>query len=248
MKETVLLVVDMEGCCGIYDMNDKEDCKQKMIDEVDFVISELNQVGYKDITVLDCHNDGMTLKSYCQNHGLSFVNHLWSLNGQVRYSFALLVGFHGKAGAGGYFPHTIRQEINSMYMGNNCIGEVSLVINYLSYYDIPVVYVGGDKSIEQELMKYQGVFYATKTEGVQSLFLPEQKSFLSQAIICSLKAPRSTYYIDQQVAIKLRNDEDLKFIPREEFVCRDGLVLFSNTIELINKMKLFCAYLNISAQ
>ena len=38
MNRKVLLLADMEGCCGIRDFKNEESCQKKMIDECAFVI------------------------------------------------------------------------------------------------------------------------------------------------------------------------------------------------------------------
>lgn len=248
MNEKVLLVVDMEGCCGIYDLKAREECKKKMELEVDFIISVLNKLGHNDISLLDCHNDGTTLGEYCMNKGIPFINHLWSLNKAVKYSCAFLVGFHGKADTDGYFPHTIRQDIKSMSLGKEIIGEVALVINWLAFFNIPVVYISGDQTIEHELRHYQGVFCVTKSKGTYESNLEEKTTQIEQSIILSLNCPRMVRYIDQQIRIDLRNPNYCVFIPREEFTCKENAIYFEDTVSLVQNLQLFCSYLNIAAR
>lgn len=248
MNEKVLLVVDMEGCCGIYDLKKIGDCRQKMIDEVDFVISVLNKLGYDNISVLDCHNDGMTLSKYCQENNIHFINHLWSFSNSSPYSCAFLIGFHGMAGTGGYFPHTVRPDIESIYLGNECIGEVSLVINWLGYYNIPVLYISGDQTIEYELHDYHGVFCETKRKASRESSLEDKKFQIEQSITLSLNCPRTTCYSDQQITVEIRNSDYYIFIPKEEFVCKENGICFENTVCMVEKIKLLSSYLNVVAQ
>lgn len=246
MKNKILLVVDMEGCSGIYDLNNLVSCKEKMILEVDYIVSILNKYGYNNISILDCHNNGLSLKDYCKEKDIDFICHVWSLNSFDLYSFAMLIGFHGKVGSGGYFSHTVRPDIVNILLANTSVGEVSLMCNLFSYYKIPILYISGDKTIENELNNYKGVFLATKQVGEKPKQLTENKYNIECSIYTALNKRTECVYCDAPIEVQLIGQNYSKFIPQEIFCVKQESVFFKNTVDFFNNLKCLCSFLNIA--
>lgn len=248
MKNKVLLVADMEGCSGIYDLSNSISCREKMILEVDYIISILKKYGYQNISILDCHNDGLSLKDYCKEKDIDFICHVWSLDSFDQYSFAMLIGFHGKAGSGGYFSHTVRPDILNILSADTSVGEVFLMCNFLSYYKIPVLYISGDKTIENELNDYKGVFLATKQIGEKTKQLTENKYVIECAVYAALNKITECVYYDAPIEVQLIGTNYSKFIPQEIFVVKYNSVFFKDTVDFFYNLKRLCLFLNIAEE
>lgn len=242
----ILLIADMEGCCGLYDMTDAKECRYRMESELKYILDTLHQMGYVDMAVLDCHNDGKTLMSFCEENNIKFYNHIWSLNDAQKYDCAFLIGFHSKKGVEGYFSHTIRPDIDQVLLGENDIGEVELLINWMAFYGVPVVYISGDESVKSELENYNGEFVATKSIGGKRVCLDYKKADILTHIKSALSKEIKMQYVDCRVVIKLVGTNYIKFMPRELFEIDNNAIIFRDTIEFVRKLRLLCDFLNIA--
>lgn len=244
MTNNVLLVVDMEGCSGVYDLKNALLCKQKMINEVEYIVFLLKKYGYTCISVLDCHNDGLSLKEYCEENGIEFIRHFWSLKNNLDYSFAILLGFHGKVGSRGYFSHTIRPDISNVLLDNISVGEVTLVRNYLAYYHIPVAFISGDKSIEEELQDYNGIFMCTKKIGEKERDLDDNKKTMDCLLSAALRKQCISVYEPTPIKVHLIGPNYSKFLPREIFCVVNNVVMYPNTVNFFENLYCLCMFLN----
>lgn len=242
----ILLVVDMEGCCGIYDMQDIDDCRIKMEREVQYIIDVLHEMGQDKVAVLDCHNDGRNLEKFCLNSKINFYEHIWSIKDAQYYDCAFLIGFHSKKGVDGYFSHTIRSDIADMLLGGKSIGEVGLLINWLSFYDVPVVYISGDQSLRYEIQDYECEFVATKSVKGEKIFLEDIEQDIYKHIERALCHDKKCGYIEDNIVVKTVGMNYTKYLPEEIFDIREELVVFDNTVEFVDKLKVLCDFLNIS--
>jgi hypothetical protein len=248
--ENLLLVVDVEGCIGVFDLDNYEDYRKKVETEVSYIIECIHQLGNYEVTLLDCHDDGTTLLDYAKKNGINHVQHLWSLKDAYNYSKALLIGFHSKNGAGGIISHTLRPDINKLYIGNKDVGELFFIINWLSYYKIPVIYVSGDETLERELKNelgndFNGVFCKVKTiSSLEILPLINIKNALSKYL--SL-LPICYKYDENKLKIELTAECFSKLIPDEICTVNNNYLLFKDTMSFVNNLQDLCFYINLSS-
>ena len=245
----IILLADMEGCCGITELTDTGFCREQMAEEVDFIIQSLKDLGDYTVTVLDCHNDGLNLKEYCAEKDIPFIKHVWSLPSDAQFDAALLVGFHGKEGSDGYLSHTARADICDLRLGQTSIGEVSLLQNWLAFFNIPVIYISGDQSIENELLHYNGEFLPVKGVKIGAPPLSAQRQRIAVALRSAItKRSPVPEYCSDPVFVQIINENWLKLMPPECFTTQANGVVFHNTVEFIEKLPLLCSFLNIFEQ
>lgn len=147
-KMKILIVSDLEGVVGVYDLIDPEMYSELYNNEIHVIIDTLISLGINDITVCDVHDNGDTInESYLNKKGIKFVSKFWNIDTAINYDMAFLTGFHGMNNSVGYFPHTLRNDILSLEIrGLFSIGEVELFMRWLSYHNIPVTLVIGDSA------------------------------------------------------------------------------------------------------
>lgn len=238
----ILVLADMEGCNGITDMSNYSDCKSKMESDVNRIIGTLYQLCDDcEIHLADCHNDGKSLSEYALQNGIIFYEQFWKIQDIGSYDAAYLVGFHPAKGHIGRFPHTIRPDIEALYLGETAIGEVSLLINWLSYYGIPVVFISGDEAILKEITWFPCVFWATNPLNIINKDDLEQK--LHQSL---MQENTHVIYDKSPVSIQLINDKYLEFLPSEIFTVQNNRIVFSDTTALMNSILELCVFLNIA--
>ena len=241
----ILLVVDMEGCIGINSLSDKMYCKQCVEKEVDYVVKCINDLQKSEIHILDCHNDGTTLDEYCSKNNIPHIAHVWSLDGENEYDMAMLIGFHSKNGMKGILSHTIRPEIDKMYLGNTDIGELRLVENILAYYRIPIVYISGDKTVKDELEPSNYVFCEVKGINLcKDKILENIRNSIKSALNLQVVAKP---YDNSNISLSLINNSFLRNIPREQFVVNKNKILFKESLSFISSMCILSEYLNLSS-
>lgn len=250
MHNRILILVDMEGCSGIIDMKQYEICREKMIEETERVILSIETIEKVEITVADCHNDGKNIVGYFSEKGYRCYEHVWSIPNIEQYDCAMLIGFHPKNGAGGFCPHTIRPDVEELYLGEKSIGEVELMINWLAGHGVPVVFVSGDSAVKEELEGYDCEFYATDgtvKEGLdQQALLEQMRLHLKKAL--EVRSRIVPHYDGREIKLKLIGEGYDKFVPRELFHVREGFVVFPDTENFILSLLPFCEFLNIAEE
>lgn len=158
----ILILADMEGCNGVNSLVNYKDCRDKMVADVDAVVTAICSITDKyHLSIVDCHNTGGTLCEYAESHNIPFYRQVWSIADASVFNLAVMIGFHPAKGNKGRLPHTIRPDIERLLLGASPIGEANLLINWLAYYGINVILVTGDASVQGELTNYYGEFLAT---------------------------------------------------------------------------------------
>jgi len=154
-----LIIADIEGIAGVFDLSDIETCSRLYTQEVEVCIKALMECGIGKVTVCDAHDAGNLIDPKVTQFGegkVVLVSRVESISFDKNYDFAILVGFHGKSGNRGILPHTIRfnfKEISLMHSRTGeviPIGEVELYTRWLGSYGIPVVLVTGDREATYE--------------------------------------------------------------------------------------------------
>ncbi len=262
MKKKILILVDMEGCTGIIDMRQYDFCREKMIEETERVIQSIEACEEAEIAVADCHNDGKNIVRYFSNKGYSCYEHIWSIQNVEKYDCAMLIGFHPKNGEEGFYPHTLRADVDELFLGEKSIGEVGLLINWLAGHGVPVVFVGGDSAVKKELAGYECVFYAsnaTRVELSDKGSSSEQISLSASKSLLDRMTPYVKYALDSlgeiklcydvsAMKVKLIGENYYKWMPQELFSTEKGMVVFPDTERFIQSLLPFCEFLNIAEE
>jgi len=237
----ILILADMEGCNGVSNLADYMDCKNKMIKDVDSIISTIYTISTKfEVSLVDCHNTGETLHEYAKSKKISFYKQLWTIPNVSDYDFAFLIGFHPPKGKPGRLPHTIRPDIERLLLGSVPIGEVTLLINWLSYYGVNVVFITGDMSIRDELIGYPCEFLATHEKNSGST--AELTKHMRTALFKKYEVPK---YNDLEIFLELVNSKYLDFLPKELFSINNNRVCYHDTKTFVDELPILCTFLNV---
>lgn len=248
MQSNILILVDMEGCAGITDMKQYDVCREKMTEETERVIQAIKECGNADIEVADCHNDGKNIVEFFSDKGYVCYEHLWSIQNVEKYDCAMLVGFHPKNGEVGFCPHTLRPDVDELFLGEKSIGEVELLINWLAGYGVPVVFVSGDDAVKKELDGYDCEFYAANEAGKEVLdrqaLLERMRPHIKKAL--GLPGEKKTRYDNSAIKVKLIGESYYKWMPPELFSIDNEMVVFPDTERFISSLYSFCMFLNVA--
>lgn len=244
----ILILVDMEGCAGITDMKQYDVCKEKMKEETERVIQAIEECGNAGIAVVDCHNDGKNIVEYFSDKGYTCYEHLWSIQNVEKYDCAMLVGFHPKKGENGFCPHTLRPDVDELFLGEKSIGEVELLINWLAGYGVPVVFVSGDDAVKKELGGCGCEFYTANGIEKEALdrqaLLVEMRAHIKKAL--DLPGVQIARYDNSAIKVKLIGESYYKWMPPELFSIDNGMVVFPDTERFISSLFSFCMFLNVA--
>lgn len=250
MHSNILILADMEGCTGITDMKQYDVCREKMTEEVERVIGVIEECGNAEIAVADCHNDGKNIVEYFSNKGYVCYEHLWSIHNVEKYDCAMMIGFHPKNGEVGFCPHTLRADVEELFLGEKSIGEVELLINWLAGYGVPVVFVSGDEAVRKELHGYDCEFFATGEAGKgtfdRQIIIERMRPHIKKALV--ILEEEKTHYDNSKIKVKLIGESYYKWIPRELFSIDHGMVIFPDTEKFITTLFTFCMFLNIAEE
>lgn len=250
MQSNILILADMEGCTGVTDMNQYEVCQVKMIEEVERAIQLIEECVNASITVADCHNDGKNIVEFFSDKGYVCFEHIWSIKKVEKYDCAMLIGFHPKNGEVGFCPHTLRADVEGLFLGEKSIGEVELVINWLAGHGVPVVFVSGDEMVQKELDDYDCEFYATNGTNRefldQKVLLKQMRMHIKKAL--NLSGKEKPHYDNSTIKVKLIGESYYKWIPHELFLLDNGMVVFSDTERFMSLILSFCMFLNIAEE
>lgn len=233
---------------GIADIKQYDFCREKMIEEAERVILSIEECGNACITVADCHNDGKNIVEHFANKGYACYEHIWSIQNPEKYDCAMLIGFHPKNGDTGFCPHTLRPDVDELFLGEKSIGEVELLINWLARHGVPVIFVSGDKEVKKELNDFDCEFFSTTgTENKYS----DQQALYKQMQLCIKKALNLSkkikpHYNNSSIKVKLIGESYYKWLPCELFSIDNEMVVFPDTESFISLLLPFCRFLNIA--
>lgn len=141
--------MDLEAVIGVKDLWDEDTNKILLYKEVSTIMSSISS----NINIYLCysHNDGILPDSVKNlNKSINIIEKINNINFYINYERAFLVGFHGKRSDECKFPHTFRTEIDKLFLQGKEVGEIEMIVNLLSYYNIPVSLI----STESEVIKY----------------------------------------------------------------------------------------------
>ena len=224
--EKVLVIADLEGCIGVYDLQDNRDCCEKMEREVSLIITCLLKQKVDYITVADSHNNGNSIKQLKKKYpSVNVISHLWNVD-----------------------------NIEELYIGKILCGEVSLIINWLAYYHIKTIFISGDRGIKDEIKGYDGIFFETKSveEGTiiensdiekkyNNMYISLEQAWKNRKIIKQIE------YNPSEVNIVFSQYNILSLLPTIIYQITKNRIGFLNTKLFVEELYTLCQYIN-SAQ
>jgi D-aminopeptidase len=242
----VLIIADMEGCIGVYDMSNYNASKELMVKEVDNVINYFLNKKHFEISFVDEHDSGYNVWKLRNTYpNVEFYQHLWNLKDVETIDFAVLIGYHGKNGANGRFCHTLRPEISVLKLGKKEIGEIEFITNFLAFYGVPVFCVTGDEGAREEVESLGISFYATKSISDNEVVERDAYNKQINAIDEALLQPQMKYkYDDSAVEVVFKNNSIQDYLPERIFNTSDQGVIFNDTLHLNEDLYGLCMYLN----
>lgn len=249
-KERVLILADLEGIYGVYDLSDMNYCKCAYCEEISIYLETLVKEEIEHITLCDIHDQGnllFDLRRRYEGIDLEIVSTVENINPNTKYDFALLVGFHGMVGSFGILPHTLRYNFTNVavysekWKSKVSIGEVGIYSRWLAGKGIPVILASGDREAVYEANQFNP-YRATCC--VKSIFEREEVSKellryrIEQAIIAALQLDYNKCFEtdDEKVYITFINKDftnkltDLGFRREDEFITYDNCFTFINEV------------------
>lgn len=134
----ILIIVDLEVIIGVEDLWDKKVNEALLYKEIFTIINSIPD--NMDVYLCYSHNDGILPSNLVGDLDpeIHIIKKINNINFGIDYKAAFLIGFHGKKSDCCRFPHTFREEIEEMFLGEKEVGEIEMIVNLLSYYKIPV--------------------------------------------------------------------------------------------------------------
>ncbi len=207
-------MVDLEGIIGVLSLSDMENNVRLAYNEIFFVISELRKVGFVNITVCNVHDRGTCLDTaIIENMNASLIQGLSSLVNEVEeFSYAIMLGFHGKRESGGRFDHTFRMDILEMYYGLQSVGEVGAFYRWLSLAGISVILVSGEGNFADEIKEFNCILHVIRKTPVKEGIIQEEYMALEYALreaIFILKEPDiiNPQILEEKICITIDNPD-----------------------------------------
>lgn len=249
----ILILADLEGITGIYDMEDKNYCRYLFTKEICVIVDVLHGMGIYGITVCDVHNKGDTLDTtLMQKKKVIVISQIWNIDYEKQYDAAILTGFHGMKGAGGIWSHTFRDDINKIIIGNNekVIGEVGFFIIWLAGHGIPVLNVMGDSMACTEAKEIDSsiIVCETKRLGVRmermEIYTRIQKR-IEMAFVETLKKRHTLNVMCEQINIELENKEIFSMLD-DKWKKDNGMLVFDKCDDFVCRLEMFCNDLNLA--
>lgn len=252
--EKVLVIVDMEGCIGIYDLKNEDYCRDRMEKETSCIIEYLSKQKNCEITVADSHQDGNTisrLKEYYPH--VKILSFFWNVKDVESYNYALLIGFHAMQGMDGILSHTLRPEIKEMYMGESLCGEVSLIINWLAYYGVKTIFISGDRELKNEIRMNNSYFFETKScddlqylKDLQFDARYDELTALLERAWENRKVIEQKKYNPREIRIVFFQENILSLLPSSIYQITENKIFFTDTKIFIDELYVLCQYINIA--
>ena len=157
----VFISVDMEGITGVVNVDDARRSgkdydyfRQTMTREANAAIEGAIAAGATEIIVRDSHGSALNLLPEMLHRGAKLIRD-WS-NGPMSmmegidatYDAAIYVGYHAKAGTpNGVLDHTSSGDVTDISVNGVSMPEAGYNALMAGYYDVPVVFVAGDKAV-----------------------------------------------------------------------------------------------------
>ena len=245
MIKSLLIIADLEGCAGVYDLSMKS--IELMNIQVNYVLKYIEKNFSLNVEVLDFHDSGNNLISTAEkNPNVRFIKHIWNFNDTIHYDAAILLGFHAKGGIYGGLSHTFRGDIKRVLLGKKEVGEAEIICNWLYSLGIPVLLINGDE------------FFCANTElGIPKFSLKKNYMDLDKTYIeayyeqlClsihkAIVSPIPSYqYINEKVYMELKYEFQKLYFPANHFKVKRNMLVFENTNYFLSYLQEICTILN----
>lgn len=197
--DNILIIVDLEAIIGIEDLWDEKTNEILLYKEISVIVNSIP----RNINIYLCysHNDGILPDSVKQfNRDINIIEKIKNINFNIKYNMAFLIGFHGKKSDKCRFPHTFRSEIDELLLGGKEVGEIEMIVNLLSYYNIPVSLISTESEVINYL-NYKCVYHDINGED-DTLIYERLKNDVTNAVNINAEVPE---YDDLEVNIYLNN-------------------------------------------
>lgn len=157
----VFISVDMEGVTGVVNADDARRTgkdydyfRQTMTREANAAIEGALAAGATEIIVRDSHGSALNLLPEMLHRSAKLIRD-WSdgpmsmMEGiDASYDAAIYVGYHAKAGTpNGVLDHTSSGDVTDISVNGISMPETGYNALMAGYYDVPVVFVAGDKAV-----------------------------------------------------------------------------------------------------
>ncbi len=157
----VFISVDMEGVTGVVNVDDARRSgkdydyfRQTMTREANAAIEGALAAGATEIIVRDSHGSALNLLPEMLHRSAKLIRD-WSggpmsmMEGiDESYDAAIYVGYHAKAGTpNGVLDHTSSGDVMDISVNGVSMPETGYNALMAGYYDVPVVFVAGDKAV-----------------------------------------------------------------------------------------------------
>ena len=166
----VFISVDMEGVTGVVNVDDAsrngkdyDYFRQTMTREANAAIEGAIAAGATEIIVRDSHGSALNLLPEMLHRESKLIRD-WSggpmsmMEGiDASYDAAVYVGYHARAGTpDGVLDHTSSGNVTDISINGISMPETGYNALTAGYYDVPVVFVAGDKAVCDQAMELLG--------------------------------------------------------------------------------------------
>lgn len=243
-----LILVDLEGIIGVKNLcAQKHNCKL-LCREIDFVVRLLFQYH---VTICLIHNAGEDLNDIKKS--LDSKNRVIDLKMLLEekeiFEYAILIGFHGKYGASGCFPHSFRGDIIQFQYEGKIMGEVGAFVRWLSLKGTKVLLVSGEGSFADEV-EGCGCFVHTFNSALNDMKMEDEYEILYKTLQKALdnleNVINTEHYLGKIVSIKLDNSDKYQLLSNlpYNYVINNDEIIFGSLDDFFSNLLIFCKALN----
>ncbi len=157
----VFISVDMEGITGVVNVDDAsrggkdyDYFRQTMTREANAAIEGALAAGATEIIVRDSHGSALNLLPEMLNRNSKLLRDwsegpMYMMEGiDESFDAAVYVGYHARAGTpNGVLDHTSSGNVTDVSINGISMPETGYNALMAGYYDVPVVFVAGDKAV-----------------------------------------------------------------------------------------------------
>jgi len=255
-----LLLCDLEGIAGIYDLHDMPQCHRLYNKEVSVYVNTLIAWGCSKITICDTHSQGdmITLDALdveTSGTDISIVAQAKNLSFEDPYDFAFMIGFHGREDSIGILPHTWRFDFKSMFLKNATqllpvpIGEVEIFARWLGAHSVPVIMVSGDVAAISEANQFNPyrIVCCVKSvyeQNAHSLDYYDQKITTSINAALSLDRSFCVSHDAEPVYIEFQNQDLAVMLSTEGYQKTNNHLEFKDCADFMNHLYPLIQHMN----
>lgn len=207
-----LILADLEGIYGVTNLFDSETNKSLLLAQIKRTIDCIKTTEDTIVKVCLIHDDGrMDIKKDVLNLGACYygsgIKSL--LSSESAADYAVLIGFHSKAGGSGVFPHSFKLEIERVSTDDKDVGEVYMFSKFFKLRGTKVIFVSGEGFFDDEM-----VFEGTITHYINN------SSGYEDSLTTALNAPAESiksFVTDDEVLLYLNNTDYYNLIDHSSY-------------------------------